>query len=162
MKVERKRRPGRPEREDGPDYRTVGARIPDSLAQLVKGPVDTPAFPTLKARVVKLLQDGLAARAKASRRLGVVRPGKRTYIGPVDLPKPLDGEIDYAGKRTYIGPVDLPKRLGDEIDALVENGTFPTITTCLIELLLYGLALEPKQSVEYSFQMELPLAPTGT
>ncbi|WP_433717260.1 hypothetical protein ACQP2U_43105 (plasmid) [Nocardia sp. CA-084685] len=148
-----KRSPGgRPERADGPDYRTVGAKVPASLLDLVKQPVKTPEFPTLKARVVKLLEDGLDSFEKGPNRLGVIYPGKRKYLGPVDLPLPL----------------------GDRFMALIpgENSAaeavfpFPSITDCLIELLHRGLAQERTQaqqsSIEVSIQPELPLAPTGT
>lgn len=42
MAEKEKRTPGRPEREGGLDYRTVGAKVPEDLAQLVKGPVGSP------------------------------------------------------------------------------------------------------------------------
>ncbi|WP_194838516.1 hypothetical protein [Nocardia sp. XZ_19_369] len=144
MAEKAKRAGGRPEREDGPDYRTVGAKIPGSLAQLVKEPVGTPDYPTLKARVVTLLRNGLESYAQGPNRLGVI----------------------YTGDRKYIGPVDLPQPLGDQFMALVSTedvpADFPSITACMIELLHRGLAREQERSADLPVQPELPLAPTGT
>ncbi|WP_157227782.1 hypothetical protein [Nocardia asiatica] len=140
MEVEqRKRRPGRPPREDGPDYRTVGAKVPASLANLIKAPIGTDGFPTLKARVVTLVRDGLDSY-RAQKPLGVM----------------------CTGELCYIGPIDLPRALGDEIEALMAARAFRSITQCLIEMLHRGLAHESSTSVNVPLQTELPLAPTGT
>lgn len=89
---------------------------------------------------MKLLQDGLHSYSQGPSRLGVI----------------------YTGKRRYVGPVDLPQPLGNEFMKLVEDGTFPSITACFIEMAHRGLAQEREQSAELPIQPELPLAPTGT
>ncbi|MFD6356698.1 hypothetical protein [Nocardia tengchongensis] len=154
LMAEQKPRPktktGRPRRAERDAYTPVGARIPESLHTLITEPVGSAQFPTLKSRVVQLVTDGLETFTTVSNPVGVIYPGKK---------KPLS-------------PVDLPDHLADRITELVDLGAFTKKTSAYIELLHRGLAVEKArqdkndsvsiQALPIQPELPLALARTGT
>ena len=117
------RRPtGRPPRAGA--FRPVAGKVPQRLAELVLAPVGSgKSYKTKTRRITALLEAGIAHEAALGEQNAMSTHSIRTV---------------YAGKPHWLS-AEIPESLAALVLAPVEDGTSPSITARLIELLHYGL-----------------------
>ena len=118
-----RRPPGRPPRSG--DFRPVAGKVPHRLAELVLAPVGGTGKPykTKTRRIIDLLEAGIA---------------NETVLRNPESTTPHSIRTVYPGKPSWLS-AEIPEALAALVLAPVEDGTSPSITARLIELLHFGL-----------------------